>query len=247
MKISSLVEFFCVIYLMFFSFYLNAQSVSKIKTAKGKGIYYHGENYETIILGNGQEWMAQNLKTTQYNDGTSIPLVTDSLQWVVNSSKELPMMCWYGNDQTTYSSSNFGSLYNLYAISPNTNGNRNVCPAGWHVPSDKDWTKLINYLDSKADGGYNRNMAGGKMKSIGTQYWKSPNSGASNESGFNGLPGGFRNYDGNFFSFGKTANWWSYKELTTFAWAFSLNFEDQEISKVSMNLGNAYSVRCIKD
>jgi uncharacterized protein (TIGR02145 family) len=87
----------------------------------------------------------------------------------------------------------YGKLYNWYTASDA----RNVCPTGWHVPSDDDWSTLINYLDPNADGGnVIPNTAGGKMKSTGQQYWNSPNIGAINESGFAGLPGGSRNFLG---------------------------------------------------
>lgn len=217
----------------------------------GPGVTYNGYTYPTVILGNGQEWMAQNLRTTQYSDGTSIPLVTDSAQWAANfnNSSSLPMMCWYNNDQATYTANNFGALYNWYAVNPLTNGNKNVCPAGWHVPTDAEWTTFINYLDPNANGGiYTNNTSGGKMKSIGTQYWLSPNTDATNESGFSGLPGGTRSYNGTFTNIGGTGYWWSSTESNTReAWYRRLFHAYGSVLRDYLEKPLGFSVRCLRD
>ena len=223
---------------------------SGIVSNPGPGVTYNGYNYPTIILGNGQEWMGHNLRTTQYNDGTAIPLVTDPNQWAANynNSTTLPMMCWYNNDQTTYTANNFGALYNWYAVNPLTNGNKNVCPAGWHVPSDAEWTTFINYLDPNAAGGNNPNTAGGKMKSTGTQYWQSPNTDATNESGFSGLPGGYRNGLGAFSTIGYYGDWWSSTEdFTGNAWNRLLVYSDGSANRNANYETNGFSVRCLRD
>ncbi len=228
-----------------------AQSIAlQSVNSAGPGVTYNGYNYPTIILGNGQEWMVHNLRTTQYSDGTAIPLVTDSLEWAANwkNGTTLPMMCWYNNDQSTYTANNFGSLYNWYALSPTTNGNRNVCPSGWHVPTDAEWTTFINYLDPNADGGNNSNIAGGKIKSTGTQYWQSPNTDATNESGFSGLPGGSRFSVGAFFSAGNYGYWWSSTENATgLAWYRSLNYDYRNVGRYDDFKTNGFSVRCLRD
>jgi uncharacterized protein (TIGR02145 family) len=216
----------------------------------GPGVTYNGYNYPTIILGNGQEWMGHNLRTTQYNDGTAIPLVTDPNQWAANynNSTTLPMMCWYNNDQTTYTANNFGALYNWYAVNPLTNGNKNVCPAGWHVPTDAEWSTFINYLDPNAAGGNNPNTAGGKMKSTGKQYWQSPNTDATNESGFSGLPGGGLGVDGTFSYFGYYGYWWSSTEnVTLSAWSRGLFYFNGSAGRGDYGKAGGFSVRCLRD
>jgi len=216
----------------------------------GPGVTYNSYNYPTVILGNGQEWMAHNLRTTQYNDGTSIPLVTDPNQWAANAnnSTSLPMMCWYNNDQATYTANNFGALYNWYAVNPLTNGNKNVCPAGWHVPTDAEWSTFINYLDPNAGGGNNNNTAGGKMKSTGTQYWQSPNTDATNESGFSGLPGGYRLSYGSFYGIGSSGSWWSSSEYDpSFAWYRLLVYFSGGVYRLDTSKELGFSVRCLRD
>ena len=214
-----------------------------IQSNPGAGVTYGGINYPTVLLGNGQEWMAQNLNTTQYNDGTAITLVTDDAQWTenYNNGTTLPMMCWYNNDQATYTANTFGALYNWYAVSPTTNGNRNVCPVGWHVPTNTEWTILTDYLGDSL-------VAGGKMKSTGTQYWQSPNTAATNESGFSGLPGGYRNYLGTFYGFGYYGIWWSSTENNTYnAWDRLLDYGSGVVTRDSRGKENGFSVRCLRD
>jgi uncharacterized protein (TIGR02145 family) len=216
----------------------------------GSGVSYNGYTYPTIILGNGQEWMAQNLRTTQYNDGTPITLVTDSIQWAANwnNSTNLPMMCWYNNDQATYTANNFGALYNWYSVHPLFNGNKNVCPAGWHVPSNAEWTTLIDYLDPNSAGDHIATTAGGKMKSTGTQYWFAPNTGATNESGFSGLPGGRRENIGIFSLIGTKSFWWSSTMVSTRgAWYRSVEFDLNFAVKYDEYREYGLSVRCLKD
>jgi uncharacterized protein (TIGR02145 family) len=194
--------------------------------------------------------MAENLRTTKYRDGSNIPVVTDNTQWAnnFNNSTTLPMMCWYNNDQVTYTTNKFGALYNWYAINPATNGNKNVCPTGWHIPTDPEWTTLINFLDPEADGGTYPNTAGGKMKSTGTQYWFSPNTGATNSSGWSGLPGGNRNDLGAFYYFGDGGYWWSSTENSTgSAWDRNLNYYSGFVSRFYGSKAYGYSVRCVRD
>jgi uncharacterized protein (TIGR02145 family) len=224
---------------------------SGIVSNPGPGVTYNGYNYPTIILGNGQEWMSQNLRTTQYSDGTAIPLVTDPNQWAANynNGTTLPMMCWYNNDQASYTANNFGALYNWYAVNPLTNGNKNVCPAGWHVPTDAEWSTFINYLDPNADGGNNPNIAGGKMKSTGTQYWLSPNQDATNESGFSGHPCGYRSSIGTLFSsVGSVGNWWSSMDFSSdYAWVRYLNYDYGSAGRNYSFKTGGLSVRCLRD
>jgi uncharacterized protein (TIGR02145 family) len=160
-----------------------------------------GNVYNIVTIGT-QVWMKENLKTTKYSDGTAIPNITGGPAWVALTS---PAYCWYNNDASTYKDT-YGGMYNLYTVMTGK-----LCPTGWHVPSNADWTTLGTYLGGDA-------IAGGKLKEAGTAHWLSPNVGATNESGFNGLPTGFRGDDSNgtFFNINVVTNpntnysdWWS--------------------------------------
>ena len=200
--------------------------------------------YPTVVIGT-QVWMAENLRTTKYRDGSNIPLVTDNTQWANNwnngNSLQQPMMCWYNNDQVTYTANKFGALYNWYTINPATNGNKNVCPIGWHVPTDAEWTTLTTYLGGET-------VAGGKMKSTGTEYWYIPNRDATNSSGFSCLPGGIRIHDGTFNENIISGSWWSSTEFRVeYAWSRLLTFSSGVIYRDDNAKINGYSVRCLKD
>lgn len=207
----------------------------------GAGVTFDGYNYSSIVLGNGQEWMAENLRTTVYANGDPIPNITDSAQW-----SNLTTGAWvhYSNDiQYEYP---HGKLYNWYAVADP----RNVCPTGWHVPTDAEWSSFINYLDPNADGGnYSNNVAGIKMKSTGTQYWQSPNLNATNESGFSSLPSGVRlapNLDYNGMGIG-TVYLSSTEYNTNENWNISLySGVDSGTRVVRFKKGGA-SIRCLKN
>jgi uncharacterized protein (TIGR02145 family) len=211
-----------------------------------------GNTYPTLTLGT-QVWMAENLRTTKYRDGSNIPLVTDNTQWGNNikDNTSLPMMCWYNNDQATYTANKFGALYNWYAINPATNGNKNVCPSGWHVPTDAEWNVFIANLDPSHDPaafGIQSTTAGGKMKSTGTQYWFSPNQDATNSSGWSGLPGGARKVNGPFDYIGYLGYWWSSTEdPTASAWFRGLAYYDGHVDRYPYFKAEGYSVRCVRD
>jgi uncharacterized protein (TIGR02145 family) len=211
-----------------------------------------GNTYETVQIGT-QIWMKENLRTTKYSDGTAIPLVTDNAVWAsnYNNGTTLPMMCWYNNDQATYAANKFGALYNWYAVSPNTNGNKNLCPTGWHVPTDAEWNNLIAYLDPSYSSnvtGTQSTTAGGKMKSTSTLYWNNPNSDASNSSGFMGFPGGYRFGNSQFYDVGNNGDWWSSSENNTNnAWFRNLNYNYGHIRRYDYDKTFGFSVRCIKD
>jgi uncharacterized protein (TIGR02145 family) len=142
----------------------------------GAGVIFDGNNYTSVVLGNGQEWMAENLRSTIYANGDPIPNVQDQVQW-----NSLTTGAWVHSNNDIQFDNPYGKLYNRYAV----NDSRNICPTGWHVPTDSDWDLFTNYLGGVA-------VAGGKMKLAGTLYWLSPNTDATNESGFSGLPGGAR-------------------------------------------------------
>jgi uncharacterized protein (TIGR02145 family) len=195
-----------------------------------------GNEYHTIIIGN-QEWMVENLKTTQYNDGTPIPLITESSEWKSMSS---PGYCWYENDDTTYKNT-YGALYNWYAVNTDK-----LCPTGWHVPTEEEWTNLNDSLGGK-------DVAGGKMKSIGTieigdGEWFSPNTDATNEVGFSALPGGGRYFNGNFGWMGHYGTCWSSTESSSSsAWSRYVKYNSGSLSREAYDKKTGYSVRCIRD
>jgi uncharacterized protein (TIGR02145 family) len=194
-----------------------------------------GNSYKTVFIGT-QQWMGENLKTSKYSDGTTIPNITDNTLW---SSNTTGAWAYYNNDATN--NSKYGKLYNWYAVSKTSNGNKNVCPTGWHVPSDAEWTVLTDYL-----GG--ANVAGGKMKEIGTINWVSPNTDATNASLFTGLPGGYRLYDGYCFIIGQEGYWWSSTvRITNIAWKRNLSGSCGCVSRSSSSKESGFSVRCLRD
>jgi len=191
-----------------------------------------GNAYNTVKIGD-QVWMAENLKTTKYNDGmTAIPLVTDNTAW---SNLTTGAYCWYNNDEATYGDT-YGALYNWYTV--NTG---NLCPTGWHVPSDADWTTLTTYL-----GGVS--VAGGKLKETGTTHWTTPNTGATNEVGFTAFPGGYRFIDVSFLGIGDIGSWWSSTEYAPpHAWFRYLGYDDADVGGNYTNKKSGFSVRCLRD
>lgn len=190
-----------------------------------------GNVYTSVIIGT-QEWMAENLKTTKYNDGTDIPLVTDDYEW---GDLTTDAYCWYNNDAATYKTP-YGALYNWYAVNTGK-----LCPTGWHIPTDEEWTELTDYLGGTS-------VAGGKLKESGTTHWNSPNTGATNETGFTALPSGYRNYGGTYDDIVNYGYWWSSQEFST----TEAYYRDMSYNDISIYRGNDYklygfSVRCLRD
>jgi uncharacterized protein (TIGR02145 family) len=207
-----------------------------------------GNSYPTVVIGT-QIWMAENLRTTKYSDGTDIPVISDNAIWANDAAE--PKMCWFNNNATTYTENKFGALYNWYVIDPSTNGNKNVCPSGWHVPDENEWNILIAYLDPFSDPtatGAQSAVAGGKMKSTGTLYWLDPNTDATNASGFSALPGGLRGGDAVFFNAFSKGFWWSSSESTSaLAWMRRLDNDNANVNRFEFSKDSGCSVRCIKD
>jgi len=194
-----------------------------------------GNTYKTVTIGT-QTWMAENLKTSKYNDGTRIPNITDNEQW---SNLTTGAWCYYDNNLAN--NAKYGKLYNWYAVSKTTNGNKNICPIGWHVPTDAEWTVLTDYLGGKS-------VAGGKMKEVGTNNWKSPNTDATNTSLFTGLPGGSRNYFGFCYYIGPGGYWWSSTELNTYDVLYRyLDYESGYAYRDYYYKNYGFSVRCLRD
>jgi len=187
-----------------------------------------GEVYKWVKIGE-QIWMAENLRAIKYNDGTSIPNVLNNSEWTELSSDAY---CWYNND--ILNKAIYGALYNWYAVNTGK-----LCPEGWHVPGDDEWTTLINYLGGK-------DVACRKMKL--TTGWRS-NTGATNSSGFSALPGGYRSYSGgSFYDVGGNGNWWSSTEYgSSNAWIWNLYHGHAYESRYGGNKVNGFSVRCLMD
>lgn len=189
-----------------------------------------GNIYNTVTIGT-QVWMKENLKVTSFNDGTPIPLITDNTEWRILSS---PGYCWYKNDEAAYAGT-YGALYNWYTVS------NNLCPVGWHVPSDKEWTTLTDFLvDEK--------VAGGKLKETGTTHWLSPNTGATNETDFTALPGGYCNFNGEYNFISSYGYWWSATQVnSTYSWPRSIPYSNITVDRLPNDKRNGMSVRCVKD
>jgi uncharacterized protein (TIGR02145 family) len=193
-----------------------------------------GQSYKTVKIGD-QIWMAENLKTERYANGDLIPNVRGGSEWI-----NLNTGAWCNYDNSIYNQYTYGKLYNWFAVADY----RNICPIGWHVPTDAEWTVLIDYLGGEF-------VAGNKMKSIGLEYWnwKNPNENATNESGFSGLPGGLRigDYD-KFINVSANGFWWSSTESSvTSAWYRSLSYNDEGASRSYGDKQRGFSVRCLKD
>lgn len=189
-----------------------------------------GNVYQTVTIGT-QVWMAENLKVTHYRNGESIPIVTDADIW-----KDLTTgaYCEYGNDVNRVVT--YGRLYNWYAV----NDSRNIAPVGWHVPSDEEWQILVDYLGGD-------DIAGRKMKEVGTEHWMSINT-ATNESGFTALPAGSRGYNGVYLGICYNANFWSTTELFSYnAWLRTLYYNSSEVDHYYYDKVYGFSVRCVKD
>jgi uncharacterized protein (TIGR02145 family) len=208
-----------------------------IVTNPGAGVTFDGYTYASIVLGNGQEWMAENLRTTSYANGDPIQNVTDQTQWL-----NLTTGAWAHYNNDSQYENPYGKLYNWYTVADP----RNVCPTGWHMPSDAEWSTFINYLDPNAVGGFS-NSAGGKMKSTGTQYWQSPNTGATNESGFSGFPGGASSTSQQFSDIGFAVLWWSSTDYNNMPWVRSLSYGNGSVSRQNYFKEQGFSVRCLRD
>jgi uncharacterized protein (TIGR02145 family) len=194
--------------------------------------------YKVITIGD-QEWMAEDLRTTKYNDGTAIANVTDAAEWVSLSS---PAYCWYMNDETHKIPN--GALYNWYAV--NT---EKLCPVGWHVPGDSEWKTLEMALGmSKNDAdqdGWRGTNEGTKIKN--TTGWVSGS--GTNESGFSAIAGGLRDWDdAAFYWLGYYSHWWSSTEGDSYtAWDRDVSYTSTSIFRYPNNKNYGMSVRCIKN
>lgn len=196
-----------------------------------------GNKYKTIEIG-AQVWMAENLKTTRYNDGTSIVQVKKYKAWAALST---PAFCWYNNDSTNKEP--YGALYNWYAVNTGK-----LCPEGWHVPTDEDWKALQTFLRDDANAGL-------ALKEAGITHWRRPNTDANNSSGFTALPGGYRDYQGPFNLLRADGFWWTSSESTwyssgatpTMAFYRNLRYDDNGLVRNASPKSFGFCVRCLMD
>ncbi|MCX6834968.1 MAG: thrombospondin type 3 repeat-containing protein, partial [candidate division Zixibacteria bacterium] len=201
-----------------------------------------GNVYQTVTIGT-QVWMAENLKVTHYRNGDAIPIVTDGATWIGLATGAY---CNYGNDMNNVAT--YGRLYNWHAVVDS----RNIAPPGWHVASDAEWKQLEMYLGMSQTGadqtGWRGTDEGGKLKETGTTHWLSPNTGATNESGFSGLPGGYRYLGGQYYDVGSHAVFWSSTEASSgFAWCRNLSNAYSGVHRYDGGKEDGFSVRCVKD
>ena len=204
--------------------------VTFIEAVDGDGNYY-----PTVKIGD-QLWMASNLKTTKFNDGSSIAYPgEDSLAWVNNTSGAY---AWYNNFELSFKNT-FGGLYNWYCIDSTSNGGKNICPIGWRIPTYDDWSALNTYLGDTE-------TAGGLLKSTGFNIWLEPNPGATNQTGFTAIPSGSRDIRSYYHSINRNAFFWSSSYIAFGYYALKLNYNNAQFDYNLVVEKRGYSVRCIK-
>jgi uncharacterized protein (TIGR02145 family) len=240
------------------TYYVRAYATNSVGTGYGNEISFttppinlpgpnltdiDGNTYQSVT-NCGLTFTKQNLNVSKYTDGTPIPQVTDPTAW---ANLTTGAWCYFNN--TTANGTTYGKLYNWYAVvgiydtasANNPALRKKLAPTGWHVPTDAEWTQLTDCLG----GG---SVAGGKMKSTGTSLWQSPNTAATNESGFTGLPGDHRSFNGQFMDIGSSATWWSSSDYSLADALFRyLNYYDGTANRSFIGKTNGLSVRCIKD
>ncbi|MCX6309302.1 MAG: hypothetical protein NTY32_10900, partial [Bacteroidia bacterium] len=241
------------------TYYVRAYATNSVGTAYGNQVSFttmassgtvadiDGNLYNTVAIGT-QVWMVENLKTTKYNDGKAIPLVTDDAAW---GDLSTPAYCFYNNDAANKTI--YGALYNWYTVNTGK-----LAPAGWHVPTDAEWTTLENNL---IVNGYNYDgtTTGNKIATslAATILWNTYTTVGTigndliknNTSGFTALPGGYRNYNSSFYFIGYYGYWWSssVENSTTYAWPRYLYYNFAFLGRSSYPLIYGFSVRCVKD
>ncbi len=209
---------------------------AKIEPAKVALIKKKTDNIKSEITGIticDQLWMSKNLDVAKYRNGDPIPMVSDPDQW---AQLTIGAYCFYNNDSSKYAAV-YGKLYNWYAV----NDPRGLAPPGWHIPNIDEWVSLETCLTGPSG-------VGSALKQSGTINWSSPNSGASNISGFSGLPGGFRDFNGTFYFIKNYGYWWSSSDFySNFAWGRNLYYFGVLFGRDGYKKQNAFSVRCVRD
>ena len=223
------------------TYYVRAYARNSIGIAYGSELSFspakllvmdRDSNFYNIVKLGTQVWMVGNLKTTKFNDGSLLPYVEDASAW---SSRINSGYCWYEGDESS-SKNTYGALYNWYAVNSG-----NLCPTGWHVPSDDEWNVLSSYLGGTT-------LAGGKLKETGTLHWTTPNGGATNETLYTALPGGCRTNTGLYENLGSYGQWWSSTPGTAnVSYYRYLYFGNGSITRSFVNQKYGLSVRCLKN
>ena len=230
------------------TYYVRAYATSSVGTAYGQEVIFIAQapaSLPNVSIGS-LIWSNTNLDVTTYRDGTPIPQVTDPTQWANLTSGA---WCYYNNDAAN--GAVYGKLYNWYAVAgiydavslTNASLRKQFAPTGWHVPSDNDWYSLTNFL-------LGEQVAGGKMKETGTTHWQFPNTAATNLSGFNGLPGGVRQFTGAFGYININGYWWSTQDTDpngSLAWNRNLNYNSEIAFRNYVSKSEGHSVRLVKD
>ncbi len=196
-----------------------------------------GNTYASVTIGN-QVWMKENLKTTTYNDGTNINEITENNDWKTFGIGAA--YCWYQNDQATHQDK-YGALYNWHAVNSNK-----LCPVGWHVPSDTEWSTLNAYLSQ--NGHYNEEGTALKTTVEWIDQWGNPLGAGTNNYGFSAYPAGARTEMGAFTNKGMSAGWWTSNEFSDdAAISFGVSAYNNLLSKGQGSKAFGRSVRCIRD
>lgn len=249
------------------TYYLRAYAVNSDGTAYGQEVSfttswdnstitdYDGNVYNTIQIGD-QVWMSENMKAIHYSNGSSIPLVEGTSEWDALTETD-KAYCWYNNSPSI--GNTYGALYTWAAImngaessSANPSGVQGICPASWHLPSDAEWKQLELYLGmSQAEANLEGNRGtdvGGKLKESGAAYWNSPNTGATNESGFTARPAGRRTNVGSFVNLNTYTELWTTSQNNSYdVWDRGLSYNHGQISRGDHYKNVGLSVRCLKD
>lgn len=201
-----------------------------------------GNVYKTVQIGN-QLWIAENLRTTKFSNGKPIPKTNDKANWKGLMSGGA---CFY--DDQSSNGKIYGALYNWYAVRA-----QKICPTGWHVPSDAEWDTLAVALGGTKIGVTRREEielleVGGKLKSTDTTFWQDPNTGATNESGFSALPGGYRTSGGVFEQKGSSGYWWSSSISNSYgSFCRFMKYNSASLNKINLSKTYGFSIRCTKD
>ncbi len=227
--------------------YLNVYIFSYPKPYKISSIdslIFYIDQWQPLTIGS-QVWMLKNLNVDHYRNGDSIPEVRDSVAWVNLKTTITGAWCNYNNSDSL--GKIYGKIYNWYAV----DDQRGLAPDGWHLPSDSEWKTLEMYMGMtqvQADSsGWRGNDEGGKLKETGTSHWLSPNTGATNSSGFSALPGGFRSINGRCYKIGNDGVWWTSSDVVARgAWYRVIQYYATFYRDLSYEY-YGYSVRCLKD
>ena len=206
-------------------FCLCTNSCKKSGVEDIEGNWYRAVQIDKLV------WMTENLKTTKFNDGSEIPLITDYDEWAKLTT---PAYCLFNNEKSN--KDKYGVLYNWYAISSNK-----LCPKGWHVATDDEWLDLVYAYGGLED-------AGTRLKEAGYEHWKTSGIIATNESHFTALPGGYRSYNGTFNYLGVSGYWWTSTEnARNTVYFYGLRYKSPNIYRNFAEKNNGFCVRCVLD